>query len=69
MIDEKVTEDLDLAVDKVREVKALLDRLYYNSDFGTFYTRPFISMLIQACTYLADNIEVLADKYREQASR
>ena len=66
-MDQKVIDDVSEAADSVEKVKTLLNALYYNVDFGTFSTRPVISMLITACDYLASNLKILAEKYRSKS--
>ena len=62
-MDDKIITDLIEAREKVESVKTLLDRLYYHPEFSTVMNRPVISMLITACTYLADNLTALSQKY------
>jgi hypothetical protein len=67
MVDEKLERDVVSSVQDLNRLKDLLDRLYYHPDFGTFTTRPIISMLVSACNYLSSNLEVLLSKYRSRA--
>jgi len=67
MIDEKLEQDVMSSVQDILRLKNLLDRLYYHPEFGTFSTRPVISMLISACNYLSSNLEVLLGKYEARA--
>lgn len=62
-MDQKIIDDLDANVSKVNDVKAFLDRLYYDQEFSTVFNRPVLSMLISACDYLSSNIALLKTKY------
>jgi hypothetical protein len=67
MVDEKLERDVLSSIQDLNRLKDLLDRLYYHPDFGTFATRPIISMLVSACDYLASNLDVLLGKYKARA--
>jgi hypothetical protein len=63
-MDEKIITDLEEDISSVVKVKAHLNLLYYNPDFGTFFTRPVLSMLSAGCDYLSTNLNILKEKYR-----
>jgi len=67
MVDEKLERDVLSSIQDLNRLKDLLDRLYYHPDFGTFTTRPIISMLVSACDYLQSNLDVLLGKYKARA--
>lgn len=67
MLDEKIIGDFEDMISKAGEIKEKLNQMYYAPDVGTLRTRPIISMLIAAAGYLADNILVLEDQYKEKA--
>lgn len=67
-MDQKVIDDVSEAAESVEKVKSLLNALYYNAEFATFSTRPVISMLVTACSYLTANLKILANKYRQKSA-
>jgi hypothetical protein len=68
-MDDKLVEDLKRMIDEEQSHVDLLEKLYYHPDFGTFSTRPIISMVITGCKYIRDNLTVLRDKYLGTAKR
>ncbi len=63
MIDKKLVNDLEDWVDKVAELKAFLNTLYYNQEISVVLGRPIISFLITGCDFLRVNLESLASKW------
>lgn len=61
--DPKIVEDILTHVEAINDVKAWLDKVYYIDEFSTMFTKPVIKMLITACDYLAQNLEILSAKY------
>ena len=63
-MDQKIIDDLQDGQSKVDAVKSLLNKLYYDQEFSTLFTRPVLSMMIAGCDYLITNLGLLAEKYR-----
>jgi hypothetical protein len=66
MIDQKIVNDFQEMTDHIERVRVRLDSMYYSPEVGTLRNRPIMSMLISACTYLNDNINVLLKDYKER---
>ena len=62
-IDTKITDDLDEDVTGVLKIREHLAKLYYDPQFSTIFNRPVLSMLLNGCDYLTQNITLLKDKY------
>lgn len=62
-IDVKIVEDIKGHVESIEAAKAWLEKIYYIPEFTTMFTKPVISMLITACDYLSQNLDILRQKY------
>lgn len=60
---DKLMKDVDAHVQRLWELKTFLDKLYYNPEFSTVFTKPVVSFLDQACDFLIDTLNALSNKY------
>lgn len=52
----KVITDCTTHIDRLVELKTWLSTLYYDAEFGAFYHRPILSLLIAGADYLVENL-------------
>lgn len=66
MPEDKLLKDIDIYLDDLHLLKVFLDKVYYNPEFSTVFTKPMVSFLDQACDFIIDNLTKLANKYQEK---
>jgi len=65
-IDEKMLADFNLNIKHIIEVKTWLDKLYFDPEFATIFTRPVLSIMITGCSFLIENLSRLKLTYMTQ---
>jgi len=64
MSEEVVIEDFTTHIDHVQALRDWLQKLYYTEEFGVFFQRPIISLLITGCDYLTENLKTMRNRWR-----
>ena len=54
---QEVGRHINVHIEAIAEVRAWLDKKLTDPDVGTLTSRPVLSMLSTACTYLIDNLK------------
>lgn len=67
MIDDKIIKDIETIQGYMRETKRFLDKIYYNPEFSTMFTKPMVSFLDHAVDFISDNLTKLKVRYIEKA--
>jgi len=65
-VDEKMIADFDRHIKNVTELKEWFDKLYFDPEFSTIFTRPILSIMITGCSFLIENLNRLKTTYLAQ---
>lgn len=63
MPDDVLTKDFTTHLERLASLKAWLQTLYYHAEFGKFYTRPVISLLVTAADFLIENLTTMRARW------
>lgn len=63
MPEDVLIQDFNTQLEHLASLKAWLQTLYYHAEFGKFYTRPVISLLVTAVDYLIENLTQMRSRW------
>jgi hypothetical protein len=63
MNEDVLGSDIKTAIQYAGNIKKIVDTIYYSEELGTFFNRPFLSMLSTAADFLSSNLKVLFQRY------
>jgi hypothetical protein len=64
MPEDKLHTDFNTHLKAIQDTKDWLGTLYYHPEFGQFFQRPVVSLLITACEYLLVNLREMSERWR-----
>jgi hypothetical protein len=59
MPNDQLSSDLSTHLTNLKSLRDFLTRIYYDPQFGRFFDRPVINLLITGCDYLITNLQVM----------
>jgi hypothetical protein len=64
MSEDILAKDFTAHLNNLQALKVFLEKLYYDAEFSTFFSRPLISMLMVAVDYLEVNLVAQRNRWR-----